>query len=286
MVDGDSIYVGCPDYGEYGAILVVDANAGRITRTLKLSHLADLKAVDHGIWVDWGRACTQPGGCAEYVERLDPATGRVTFHLDHQAIVAAGLGYIWVYATAGSIARIDVTTLASTTIPFAYSYAAVACGSLFGVDDGGYHRLDPATGARLADIADSKGVWGLTDVSGQCWGIVTDDAQRRAQFVRMGQTAVDYRGPWIAGPKYAPTLRIIGNGFWLIGSVDYDFDGLQQVDPATGRLLGTAWAVPGSASLAEVVAAGGRIWRMDEGYSYALQRLNISSHPLATPPAP
>jgi hypothetical protein len=285
MVYGDTIYVDCPDYGEHGAILVVDATTAKVMKTLNLSRLADLRAVEHGIWVDWSRACPQGSSCVAYLDRLDLATGRVTLHLDDHLIAAAGLGYVWTGASAGSLTRIDTTTLAMATMPFSYT-PVVACGSLFGLDGDGYHRLDPATGARLADIADSKGVWDLTDVNGQCWGIATDDAQRRAQFVRIGQTAVDYRGPWIAGPKYAPTLLIMGDGSWLTESVSTDNElyRLQQVDPATGKLLGTAWAVPGS--LAEVVAAGGRIWRMDDGYTYTLQRLNISSDPLATPPAP
>lgn len=284
MEKGGSIYVGCTYYGDFGAILVVDATKGRVTKTLKLSRWGYLQAVDHGIWVSWSGVCAQPS-CGSHIERLDPATGRVTLHLDDQAIAAAGLGYIWSRALDGSMIRIDVATLARTTIPFPYDWAVAACGSLFGVDAGGYHRLDLGTGALLSDIADSKGVNGLTDVNGQCWGVVTDNAQRRAQFVRIGKTAVDYRGPWIMGPTHAPTLQIIGSGFWLTEGMpsDYTIYHLQQVDPTTGNLLGTAWAVPGS--LPEVVAAGGRIWRMDS-ISYALQRLTISSDPLATPPAP
>ena len=284
MVYGDTIYVDCPDYGEHGAILVVDATTGRVAKTLNLSRLADLQAVDHGVWVDWSRACVAGSSCPAYLERLDPETGRVTLHLDDHLIAAAGLGYVWTGASPGSMTRIDTTTLAMTTIPFPYT-PVVACGSLLGYDGDGYHRLDPTTGARLADVADSKGVSVPTDVNGQCWGIVTDNAQRRAQFVRMGQTAIDYRGPWISGSRYAPDLRIMGNAFWLTesASADYELYRLQQIDPATGKLLGTAWAVPGF--LTEVVAAGGRIWRMDDGYTYTLQRLNISSEPLATPPA-
>ena len=284
MVSDGLIYVDCPDYGQHGAILKVNPTTAKVTKALKLSRLGDLRAVDHGIWVDWSRACAQ-SGCVGYLERLDPATGQVTLHLDDHVIAAAGLGYVWVFESPGIATRIDTTTLARTTIPLPYQ-PEVACDSLFGVDGDGYHRLDPATGALLADIADSKGVSHLTDVNGQCWGIVTDVAQPRAQFVRIGQTAVDYRGAWISGPNYAPDVYILGDGFWLTESVPGgdELYRLQQVDPTTGQPLGTAWAVSGIPS--ELAAAGGRIWWMNDLHNYELERLNISSDPLFTPPAP
>jgi hypothetical protein len=286
MVSDGLIYVDCPDYGQHGAILEVNPTTAKVTKTLMLSRLGDLRAVDHGIWVDWPgmRACAQ-SGCVAYLDRLDPATGQVTLHFDDSLIAAAGLGYVWVFESPDIATRIDTKTLARTAIPLPGGLE-VACGSLFSVGLDGYHRLDPATGALLADIADSKGVSHLTDVNGQCWGIVTDVAQPRAQFVRMGQTAVDYRGAWISGPNYAPELEIIGDGFWLTQPppAGYEFYRLQQVDPTTGLSLGTAWAVPGIP--VELVAAGGRIWWIDDRQDDALERLNITSDPLFTPPAP
>ncbi len=291
-VDGPSIYIDCPSYGDNGAILVVDAASGRLLKKLPLARMSDLKAIDHGIWVDWSRACTAGSACPSFLERLDPATGRASFHLDGRTIAAHGLGYVWLLGPTGQVTKIDTATLATSTIPFK-SWPTVACGSLFGSDDAGYHRFDPATGGLLADIPGSKGIVFQDEVGGQCWGSVTDNNQGAARFVRIGASAVEFEGAWIPGPtridvdgkphQLAPDLLVLDGAFWVRSSIDADRERLQQVDPASGKLLGTAWVIPFSGTIA---AAGGRIWITNEVGESLLQRLNVSSAPLRPSTSP
>ncbi len=259
---GNDIYVLCPDYGAYGSILVVDASAGRVARKLALTHFAYPIVVDQGVWTKKGGGpCVESQACVPWVERLDPQTGSVTFHLD-QNYVGHTTGYVWTADASGSLSRIDVATLVRTP-------AQSIEGSIFA--------------GPCADVAgtNSPDVTSVAEVGEQCWGAASDASQGRARFVRFGPGGIDYESPWVAAPRGMPDLMILDGAFWMFARVDDDHDEFVQVDPTTGQTLGTKWSVGDG----DLFVAGGKVWHLEVEHDYRLVRLAIGSQSLWSGPA-
>jgi hypothetical protein len=267
---GTTFYAQCVDDpdGSAGTLYAIDTRTGNVAA--RYQSVWGAFAVDHGVWVTTPRNEYDIASIYE-ISRIDISTGRQTFHLAGWRGVADGLGYIWAVPSEADkkAMRIDPVTAARTVIAWPYRNLNIACGSLWGFDSAGLHRVDPMTGALLSTIPDSSGIDELVEVDGRCWGM------SNSRIVRIGTSAVEFRGPVVAADRiegFGGTLwGVKGSGYWTK---------LQRIDPATGQLVGQTWAIPSAMSIWE---AGGYVW-FDRVDNLMVCRLDVPLEPLPSAP--
>jgi virginiamycin B lyase len=240
---------------------VYDARTGRSLGSVAVPQ-GPCAATDEGFGAVWTATC-EPGG----ISRIDPATSRVTGHLDlpmtsdGESSIGVGEGAVWVLIDSSAcrlcvLARIDPETLEVTNrYPVPGGASAVRAG-LGGVWITNYQtdsllRLDPSTGKIVATIPVASGprffdvgagaVWVMAQSAGALCHI--DPAGNRL----VGCTVIDQEG--VQGGDLT-----VGNGFvWFRGTEAL----VAQVEPKRGRVVRRIGPGEGSGSAA---AGSGQLW--------------------------
>jgi DNA-binding beta-propeller fold protein YncE len=224
-----------------------------------------------GVWV----AVLTPANASGFVVRIDPRTNRVaaTINLGYGGPeeVLVGSGTVWVSSglNGETIYWINPTTdrVVTSKVVDGGSEFVEANGLLFvdkGIDDS-VAELNARSGSVVRTFGLSEQGTGVLDADGYLWVAVSANSMfGNLSVARFDASSGVKSSVTIPNQQSGGALVSAFGRVWVLTSGG-DADRVEQIDPATGKLIGRAIALGGSVDLWGDITGDGPIWAVSGG---------------------
>ncbi len=241
---------GTPDWSVVtrDAVWVSSARANHVVQLLPATNtvglIADVQRPCSGLAEGFGSIWVPSCGSTKEIERLDPATGKVTASIAAEAAnseggIAVGAGSVWFVTKPSNLVRIDPATnaiIATTELPSGSENPVFGDGfvwvSSFGHD--ALLKVDPKTNAVVATIAIGPKPRFITVGEGSVWTLNQGDGSVSRVDMKSGKLLASIS----CGIQGSGGDLSYGDGF--VWAAMFDFP-LTKIDAKTNKVVGQ-WA--------------------------------------------
>jgi streptogramin lyase len=256
---------GSPDWSVITpeATWVASARANHVVQLLAKTNtvgiIADVQRPCSGLVAGFGSIWSPSCGATKEIERIDPATGKITASIPAEAAnseggIAASPDAIWFVTKPSNLVRIDPKTNAITaTIPLPEGSENPAFGGGFvwvsGNGSNSLYKVDPRTNKLVDTIAIGPKPRFITIGEGSVWTLNQGDGSVSRVDMKTDKLLATIQ----CGIQGTGGDLSYGDGYVFAAMFDFP---LTQIDPRTDKVV-AQWAGPGGDGMR---AGMGSIW--------------------------